>query len=193
MWRKRRQCFFMAKEAWLPGGSQTPAGPSCCCCTFFQEASPMRLLPCSCSLLWQEDSSDCVGRLAVGTAFPLCPFLHGACFWLLLWCRGPGACVPRLTPWPKGREWGVCLGTGSGSAGQHWPLCVPGWLLCGGATGSGCFFANFAGQEEVVPLSGGSCGAMVLGQGSGKGEARNGGPMEKGTLLGLVVRYQLTL
>lgn len=55
------------------------------------------------------------------------------------------------------------------------------------------FFANFAGQEEVVPLSGGSCGAMVLGQGSGKGEARNGGPMEKGTLLGLVVRYQLTL
>lgn len=121
----------------VPGALWTPSGPiASCTCPGFRKG---RLHPAG------------VGRLqghpVVGTALPLCPFLCGACFWLLLRCRGPGGrsmvCVPRLTPLLKGREQGAPLGAGSGSAGQHWPLCVPGWLLCGGATGSGCFFCQF--------------------------------------------------
>lgn len=38
--------------------------------------------------------------------------------------------------------------------------------------------------------SGGSCGG---GRGGGQPEGHNRGPVEKGTLLGFVARYQLTL
>lgn len=58
-------------------------------------------------------------------------------------------------------------------------------------------FVHFAGCKEAMLSTKGSC-VSLWGCGAGTGwwqgrVARGRGPMEKGTLLGFVVRYQLTL
>lgn len=197
------------KKAWLPQGSRSPGGPSCCCyCCFCIAVTPSagciwaagRFSPGGIALLFLLVSPDVLvwaagkpirtllgwGRLwdnplAGGTALPLHPFLCGGCVWLSLRCGWVcvRVCVPCFTPSLMGWESRACQHKTGVSRAVPAPR-LP-WLA---ALRRGhrvwLDFTHFAEQKKALPSSGDICGAVMLGQGGGSGEARDGAPWRKG-------------
>lgn len=123
---------------------------------------------------WKEDSPSPspLPLWSLCLAFP--PLQRPQCGWVYV-----KVCVPCFTPLLMGWEGRACQHKTGVSRAVPAPL-LP-WLA---ALWRGrrvwLDFTHFAEQEQALPSSGDICGAMMLGQGGGSGEARNGAPWRKG-------------